>query len=119
MLFVLLASAASVAAQTVRTEFITGTVTDESGSALPGVTITVTSPALQVPQLVDTQTTRGGGTVTQEIPQSVPNNRNYQDIMSLTPGMVTETAEKAGSLRARRSLRAIVVTAAARLGLER
>ena len=31
---------------------IAGTVTDETGAALPGVTITLTSPALQVPQLV-------------------------------------------------------------------
>jgi hypothetical protein len=31
---------------------ISGTITDGTGAALPGVTITVTSPALQVPQLV-------------------------------------------------------------------
>src|SRR5713226_3202760 len=59
--FVLLALAlsASVAAQTVRTGSITGTVTDESKAALPGVTITVTSPVLQVPQLVQVTNARG------------------------------------------------------------
>src|SRR6186713_2108547 len=31
---------------------IHGTVNDESGAAVPGVTITLTSPALQVPQMV-------------------------------------------------------------------
>lgn len=31
---------------------IAGTVTDGTGAALPGVTVTVTSPALQVPQIV-------------------------------------------------------------------
>src|SRR5438477_9484106 len=30
---------------------IHGTVKDESGAAMPGVTVTLTSPALQVPQL--------------------------------------------------------------------
>ena len=60
-LFVLLAFAASprLAAQTVRTGSITGTVTDESKAALPGVTVTVTSSALQVPQLVEVTNARG------------------------------------------------------------
>jgi hypothetical protein len=31
---------------------IHGTVTDESGAAVPGVTVTLTSPALQVPQMI-------------------------------------------------------------------
>src|SRR5919204_4818074 len=31
---------------------ISGTIQDESGGALPGVTATLTSPALQVPQIV-------------------------------------------------------------------
>src|SRR6476619_3980857 len=30
---------------------ITGTVSDESGGVLPGVTVTATSPALQLPQV--------------------------------------------------------------------
>ena len=38
---------------------IAGTVTDETHAALPGVTITLTSPALQVPQMVTTSSTDG------------------------------------------------------------
>src|SRR5262245_22982950 len=38
---------------------IAGTITDESGSALPGVTVTVTSSALQVPELIKTSGGRG------------------------------------------------------------
>lgn len=38
-------------AQNLSSSSIDGAVTDESGAALPGVTVTVTSPALQVPQL--------------------------------------------------------------------
>lgn len=34
------------------TATINGQVTDESGAVLPGVTVTATSPALQVPQVV-------------------------------------------------------------------
>jgi len=153
-----------LAAQTVRTGSITGTITDQNKSGLPGVTVTVTSPALQVSQivqtsdargqyevkdlppgiyqvifeltgfakvvrpdiqlttgfvarvdmdlkiaglqetltvtgqspLVDVQTTRGGGTVSQELLAAIPNNRNYQDIMNLTPGMVTVVPPQAG-----------------------
>ncbi|HEY7170608.1 MAG TPA: carboxypeptidase regulatory-like domain-containing protein [Vicinamibacterales bacterium] len=160
----ILALGSTLAAQTVRTGSIVGTITDESKSALPGVTITVTSPALQVPELtvvsgargeyeikdlppgtyrlafelggfakvvrpdvqlttgfvarvdldlkiagleetlvvsgqspvVDVQTTRGGGTVSKEILAAIPNNRNYQDIMNLTPGMVTVVPPQAG-----------------------
>lgn len=47
----LLATAATLAAQT-STASIIGTVTDESGAVLPGITVTATSPALQVPQVV-------------------------------------------------------------------
>ena len=47
----LLLSLSTVAtAQAVRAQ-IAGTVTDESGAALPGVTIVLTSPALRVPQI--------------------------------------------------------------------
>src|SRR3984893_17791285 len=38
---------------------IDGTVTDESGAVLPGVTVTVTSPALQVPSVVAVTDSRG------------------------------------------------------------
>ena len=39
------------AAQAQTTASIIGQVTDESGAVLPGVTVTATSPALQVPQV--------------------------------------------------------------------
>jgi hypothetical protein len=45
-------SAARSTAQVVRFGSIDGAVTDQGGDALPGVTVTLTSPALQVPQLV-------------------------------------------------------------------
>lgn len=43
--------ASLAAAQVLGTATIQGTVTDESGGVLPGVTVTATSPALQVPVL--------------------------------------------------------------------
>ena len=164
LVFLVLDLSVEVVAQTVRTGSITGTVKDESGAALPGVTVTVTGPALQVPQLVqvtgpsgdyqivdlpagtyqvvfeltgfgklirqdlllttgfvarvdvalkiagvqetltvsaespliDVQTTRGGATVSGTVLNAIPNNRNYQDIMNLTPGMVTTTPPQGG-----------------------
>lgn len=39
---------------------ISGTITDESGAALPGVTVTLTSPALQVAERVAISDGRGG-----------------------------------------------------------
>src|SRR5437762_11440644 len=38
---------------------IIGTVTDESGGVLPGVTVTVKSPALQVPSMSNVTDTKG------------------------------------------------------------
>src|SRR5918995_7435079 len=38
---------------------IIGQVTDESGAVLPGVTVTATSPALQVRQTIDVSNERG------------------------------------------------------------
>src|SRR5215510_14559726 len=38
---------------------IIGQVKDESGGVLPGVTVTATSPALQVPQMTDVTNERG------------------------------------------------------------
>ena len=38
---------------------ILGQVTDDTGGVLPGVTVTATSPALQVPQVVDVTNERG------------------------------------------------------------
>jgi carboxypeptidase family protein len=46
------AMSSSAAAQSVVSAEIRGTVTDESGGVLPGVTVQVTSPALQVRQMV-------------------------------------------------------------------
>jgi outer membrane receptor protein involved in Fe transport len=46
-------------AQNITSSSIDGIVTDESGGALPGVTVTVTSPALQVPSM--TMVTDGSG----------------------------------------------------------
>lgn len=48
----------SAAAQTNQSQ-IAGTITDGSGGALPGVTVTLTSPALQVGQLVQVSGTGG------------------------------------------------------------
>src|SRR5688572_33480462 len=55
----LLIASRTVGGQTVRSGSLTGTVTDETGAALPGITITLTSPALQVPQLLQTSDGRG------------------------------------------------------------
>src|SRR5687767_11119324 len=38
---------------------IIGQVTDQSGAVLPGVTVTATSPALQVPSVTDVTNERG------------------------------------------------------------
>ncbi len=48
----LILSSGAAAAQTVVNGSINGTITDETGAALPGVSITLASSALQVPQLV-------------------------------------------------------------------
>jgi len=42
---------AGVRGQSAQSASLVGRVTDESGGAMPGVTVTVKSPALQVPQL--------------------------------------------------------------------
>src|SRR5581483_5791194 len=55
----LLLVSAPAAAQTVRTGGVEGAVKDATGAALPGVNVTLTSTALQVPQLV-TVTEDGG-----------------------------------------------------------
>jgi hypothetical protein len=56
-----LASAAGAVAQDAE---ITGRITDESGAVLPGVTVTATSPALQVPSMVAVTDARGDYRVT-------------------------------------------------------
>src|SRR5438128_3622420 len=50
-LFLALACALPSAAQNLSSSSIDGTVTDQTGGALPGVTVTIASPALQVAQL--------------------------------------------------------------------
>jgi hypothetical protein len=55
----LLITAAIAAAQFTSTSSIEGAVSDETGAALPGVAVTIKSPALQVPQL-DTVTDAAG-----------------------------------------------------------
>jgi outer membrane receptor protein involved in Fe transport len=153
-------------AQTVRSGSINGTVTDESGGVLPGVAITVTGPALQVPQLtktsdskgeyaftdlppgsyrvlyelqgfarvaredirlttgftarldvalklatqsetvtvtgesplIDVSNTRGGSTVTRELLEALPNNRNYQDVLFMAKGTVVTGPPQVGEI---------------------
>ncbi|MBW8861668.1 MAG: carboxypeptidase regulatory-like domain-containing protein, partial [Acidobacteria bacterium] len=52
-------SASTAFAQSVASGTIEGTVKDESGSVLPGVTVTASSPQLQVGQLVQVSDTTG------------------------------------------------------------
>ena len=58
MLFVLV-TAGLAHAQNLSSASIDGTVTDTTGAALPGVTVTATSPALQVPQLIQVTDEQG------------------------------------------------------------
>src|SRR5262245_21597664 len=53
-MFACLLLSGSARAQSVASGAIQGYVTDESGAAMPGVTVTVTSPALQVPSIAVT-----------------------------------------------------------------
>ena len=55
---------AAAQALTQATATVLGQVTDESGAALPGVTVTLRSPALQVPQVSTTTDERGEYRVT-------------------------------------------------------
>src|SRR5262245_24032892 len=54
-----IASPAAVLAQSVSSGTIEGTIKDESNSVLPGVTVTITSPQLQVGQLVQVTDEQG------------------------------------------------------------
>ena len=54
----LVASTAAFGQQVLRGS-IAGTVKDDTGGTLPGVTVTVTSPALQVPQIIRISDERG------------------------------------------------------------
>ena len=55
----LLALSSAALAQQVQRGSIGGTINDTTGGTLPGVTVTVTSPALQVPSLVQVSNERG------------------------------------------------------------
>lgn len=57
--FALFSLAAESAAQTAQTANIVGRVVDDSGGVLPGVTVTTTSPALQVPSVTAVTDDRG------------------------------------------------------------
>src|SRR5437773_2200404 len=58
-LTILLFASTAALAQSVRSGSISGTIADETGAALPGVTITLTGSALQVPELVRASEARG------------------------------------------------------------
>ena len=64
---VIFLTASVASAQTIGNAAIRGRVTDPTGAALPGVTVTATSPALLVPQLV-TQTDTDGSYRFAELP---------------------------------------------------
>jgi hypothetical protein len=55
----LMALSTTLVGQTVRTGRVEGTITDETGGTLPGVTVALTSPAVQVPQV--TRVSDGSG----------------------------------------------------------
>ena len=74
------------AAQFVSTASIEGAVTDESGAALPGVTVTVRSPALQVAQL-----------------ETVTNGQGRYSLLQLPGGVYDVQYELAGFQALRRS----------------
>ena len=57
--FVLFASMGAAFAQSVSSASINGSVKDQSGGVLPGVTVTITSPALQVRELVQVTDAEG------------------------------------------------------------
>src|SRR5438046_2153762 len=82
----LLLRPAAARAQSVRSASIGGTITDETGALLPGVTVTVSGSALQVPALVQTSQARG----------------DYQ-FLDLSPGTYRVEYELAGFARLVRS----------------
>ena len=59
LLLILLAGIGAASAQSVSSGTIHGTVRDESGGVLPGVTATLTSPALQVREVVQVTDAEG------------------------------------------------------------
>ena len=73
LIALILCLARPAAAQFVSTASIDGTVTDPSGAALPGVSVTLKSSALQVPQL-DTVTNSEGLYRFTQLPATVQSN---------------------------------------------
>src|SRR3989442_15693049 len=65
--------------QSAQSASLVGKVTDESGGAMPGVTVTAKSPALQVPQMTTVTTADG----------------DYR-LLELPPGVYAVTFELAG-----------------------
>src|SRR3954471_11214481 len=59
LLAALLSVVAPATAQNITSSSIDGVVTDGSGGALPGVTVTITSPELQVPSMTKVSDTQG------------------------------------------------------------
>src|SRR5207245_10857355 len=76
----------TVSGQSAQSARLVGKVTDESGGAMPGVTVTVKSPALQLPQL--TTVTGGEG--------------DYR-LLELPPGVYSVAFERSGSQTAVRT----------------
>jgi hypothetical protein len=66
-------------AQSAQSASLVGKVTDESGGAIPGVTVTVKSPALQVAELTTVTSSEG----------------EYR-LLELPPGVYTATFELSG-----------------------
>ena len=161
----LLGPVASSGAQT-RLAAIEGRIADETGGAMPGVTVTASSPALQLREVsqisgpdgtyrltelpigqyrvsfelagfksfvrdgidltagfvarldasmsvgaleesvtvsgaspvVDVVTTRGGATISSEIIDAIPNSRNYQDLLNMTPGVSVTAPPQMGEV---------------------
>src|SRR2546426_3285652 len=59
ILALVLTMAGTASAQNITSSSIDGVITDQSGGTLPGVTVTISSPALQVPQLSTTSDGQG------------------------------------------------------------
>jgi carboxypeptidase family protein len=86
---------------------IVGRVTDESGGVLPGVTVTATSPALQLPQVVDVTDAQGDYRLTPlpigtyEVTYTLSGFQTVRrDTLRLTAGFVArvDVALKVGAL---------------------
>ena len=62
------------------------------GSLEETITVSGQSP------VVDVVTTRGGATISDAIIESIPNSRNYQDIMNMTPGVSVAAPPQMGEI---------------------